>query len=287
MRETALWLYQRLTQQRRQKLLSTLQGRAQVPVAILFYHRVADSYPNAWTIERQDFVHQLDWLQENYRVVSLAEAQHQIRTGQCKEPTASITFDDGYADNARFAIPELLRRGLTATYFVSTSFVREGRCFPHDERCGQPLPPNSIAELQEFSEQGIEIGAHTSSHADLGSLSDIAAIRAEIVDSAQELESWLGKRVRYFAFPFGLPENTSQLAVDVIREHGFDGFCTAYGAWNWPESEGFHLRRIHADPGIEKLKNWLTFDFRKLQDRAVLPFSEPVIPLSTLACPTA
>jgi hypothetical protein len=43
---------------------------------------------------------------------------------------------------------------------------------------------------------------------------------------------------------------------------------------NWPKSIGFHLRRIHADPGLERLKNWLTLDRRKLQDTTELPFAE-------------
>ncbi|MEO8272011.1 MAG: hypothetical protein ABI557_20040, partial [Aureliella sp.] len=37
----------------------------------------------------------------------------------------------------------------------------------------------------------------------------------------------------------------------------------------------FHLRRIHADPKLEKLKNWLTYDSRKLREQVVLPFVEP------------
>jgi len=38
---------------------------------------------------------------------------------------------------------------------------------------------------------------------------------------------------------------------------------------------GFHLRRIHADPKLEKLKNWLTYDSRKLCEQVELPFVEP------------
>ncbi|MEZ6075993.1 MAG: polysaccharide deacetylase family protein [Pirellulaceae bacterium] len=57
----------------------------------------------------------------------------------------SITFDDGYSENADFAIPELVQRKLTATYFVSTDFVRTGASFPHDLEAGTALAPNTIA----------------------------------------------------------------------------------------------------------------------------------------------
>ena len=274
MKEYALRWYQRLTSGRRDRLLQQLRRSGNVPIAILFYHRVADRYPNGWTIGCDDFSRQLDWLQSSFDVVSLAEAQARIKSSFCDRPTVAITFDDGYADNADFAIPELVRRRLPATYFVATEFVRTGRPFPHDAAADRSLAVNSIDQLKRFRDDGIEIGAHTKTHCDLGQLLDETSIADEIDGSIDQLEHWLDIDIRFFAFPFGLPENTSQPAVDAFRRRGLLGFCTAYGAWNWPGSCGTHLRRIHADPGIERLRNWLTLDERKLEDRAVLPFDE-------------
>lgn len=277
MKEQALWLYRQLTAPSRRRLLAELRDDGRVPIGILFYHRIADQHPNTWTLSCADFARQLDWLQTHFDIVSLAEAQRRVRSANCEQPTISLTFDDGYAENADYAIPELLRRGLTATYFVSTDFVTNRQGFPHDLASGTYLPPNTLEQLRDFAAQGIEIGAHTRSHVDLGAIHDPAILESEIVGSARDLERWLDCRVRYFAFPFGLPENTSQMAVDLILQHGFEGFCTAYGAWNWPNTAGFHLRRIHADPGLEKLCNWLTFDSRKLHERVHLPFVEPAV----------
>ncbi len=273
MKDQALWLYRSLTSHRRGQLLDKLRAEGKVPIAILFYHRIADRHPNDWTMSPEDFSRQLDWLQANYDLVSLEEAQSRIRAPLSDRPTVAITFDDGYADNAEFAIPRLVRRGIPATYFVATDFVRTGTPFPHDVEAGVQLRPNTIDQLREFSDLGIEIGAHTKSHLDMGTVDSYEQAYDEIVGSVELLREWLQRSVRHFAFPFGLPENTSQLAVDVIREAGLLGFCTAYGAWNWPASEGFHLRRIHADPGLERLKNWLTLDARKLRDDEQLPFT--------------
>lgn len=278
MRESALWLYQSLTLRTRKKRLESLRLQGRSPIAILFYHRVADTSPNDWTLPCADFVRHLDWLQDNYDVVSLAEAQRRIGSPSCDRPTVALTFDDGYGDNADFAIPELVRRGLTCTYFVSTRFVETGEPFPHDVEVGVPLRPNTIAELREFSNMGIELGAHTRNHPDLGRLSD-REVEHEICSSIDDLEQWLGEAVRYFAFPFGLPQSTSQHGVDTIAARGLQGFCTAYGALNWPGSSGFHLRRLHADPGLQRLKNWLTLDPRKLIDRHVLPFNDSPLAL--------
>lgn len=255
-------------------MLSDLRESGNCPVAILFYHRIADNRPNDWTMGSRDFVQQLDWLQDNFDIVSLEEAQRRIRSTHNDLPTVAITFDDGYAENSQTAIPELVRRNLPATYFVATDFMKSGNAFPHDQRRGVPLQPNTIDDLRHYASLGIELGAHTKSHIDCGRVADVDQLRDEIVGSAQQLEKWCKTPVRYFSFPYGMPENTSQLAVDIVREAGFAGFCTAYTAWNWPCSDGFHMRRIHSDPGLQSLKNRLTLDPRKLHDASRLPFSE-------------
>jgi peptidoglycan/xylan/chitin deacetylase (PgdA/CDA1 family) len=273
MRSQAIWLYRHFTSRQRRRLLDSLRESACCPVAIVFYHRIANTHPNGWTMTCDDFARQLDWMQEHYDVISLAEAQRRICSGYCPHPSVTVTFDDGYGENANFAIPELARRGLPATYFVSTDFVSTGRPFPHDLEAGVPLAPNTLEELRWFSEMGIELGAHTRNHIDLGSIFDRDTLLSEIQGSVDDLRAWTGQSIEYFAFPFGLPANTTQLAVDLLASLGIKGFCTAYGALNWPGDNGFHLKRIHADPGMERLKNWLTLDRRKLYDQAHLPFT--------------
>ncbi|MFK7738408.1 MAG: polysaccharide deacetylase family protein [Pirellulaceae bacterium] len=280
-REQLLRLYRGVTGPIRSRIQQGLHQSRTMPTPVLFYHRVADQHPNGWTISRGDFARHLDYLQEHFEVVDLAEVQRRTELGS-QRPAVAITFDDGYGENAEFAIPELVRRGLPATYFVATDFVNEQKPFPHDVEAGLPLRPNTVDELREFAEAGIEIGAHTRSHCNVGKLTTTESIEFEILGGARQLSEWLGNEIRFFAFPYGLPECMSQAAVSVLEENAFRGFCSAYGALNWPsnhadsrvEGRAFHIRRIHADPGIERLKNWLTLDPRKLHDKHALPFDE-------------
>jgi peptidoglycan/xylan/chitin deacetylase (PgdA/CDA1 family) len=275
--DRAVWFYRQMTRRGRSQLLERLRQQSSMPIAILFYHRVAQTdCGNPWSISFDNFRRHLDWLQENSQLVSLAEAQKRIRSPRNDQWAVSITFDDGYAENADFAIPELVARRIPITYFVATDFVESGSGFPHDVQCGTPHLPNNLGQLKEFSGMGIELGAHTKSHADLGSITDPQHLREEIEGSIVKLRQWLAPvPCRYFAFPYGLPENMSQQAVDLLKELGIEAFCSAYGALNWPGNDGFHLRRIHGDPGMERLKNWLTLDTRKLKDPIKLPFDEP------------
>ena len=47
---------------------------------------------------------------------------------------------------------------------------------------------------------------------------------------------------------------------------GYAGVCSAYGGFNFPGDDPFHLQRIHADDDLIRLKNWVTVDPRKLQE---------------------
>lgn len=247
----------------RRLLTTRLSQRGQAPVSVLFYHRVADDQPNAWTIPCELFTQQMLWLKKNFDLVSLAHAQERIRAGVNHRPAVAITFDDGYGDNCAHAIPLLIKERIPCTYFVSTSFVLHNKPFPHDVFCGAPLRPNSIQELRAMADAGVEIGAHTRSHADLGKIHDARQLREEVVDAAHELEDATGAAIRYFAFPFGLHANLNAEAFQLARRAGYQGACSAYGGYNWPGDDSFHLQRIHADAEMLRLKNWLTFDPRK------------------------
>jgi peptidoglycan/xylan/chitin deacetylase (PgdA/CDA1 family) len=235
------------------------------PVRVMFYHRVADNCPNDWTISTRKFAAQVDWLHSRFDIVTLAEAQRRIAVGRNKIATACITFDDGYAENMQFAVPLLVDRQIPFTYFVSTNFVLQGQPFPHDVAAGAPLAPNSQADLRRLAEAGVEIGAHTCSHIDLGTQLPPAQLEKEIAGCKRELEQAICREVRYFAFPYGLPHNLSSAAFRIAYQSGFHGVCSAYGGYNFPGNDPFHIRRFHSDPAMVRFKNWLTVDSRKLR----------------------
>lgn len=241
-----------------------LADQSQAPISVLFYHRIATTHPNGWTLTPDAFLQQLDYCQQNAELIDLAEVQRRVREQDSRVPAVSITFDDGYADNIDFAIPYLLEHSIACTYFVTTSNIRNHTPFPHDRLAGQPLAVNTVTQIREMSQAGIEIGCHTRHHVDFSRVFDHAEVRREICDAKDELEQLIGKPVRYFAFPFGLPQQLTQMAIEMVAAAGFDGFCSAFGAYNLVGRDAFHIRRIHGDPEFCRFKNWLSFDPRKI-----------------------
>jgi len=247
------------------------------PVSIVFYHRVADEHPSPWTISRQRFARQVDWLCRHFRLVSLEEAQAVIAGGRNEKPLASITFDDGYGDNCAFALPLLIRQRIPFTYFVSVYHVQHGEPFPHDVAARQPHRTNTIDELRALAAAGAEIGLHTRTHADLGQTLDPKRLYDEVVTAGSDLAGLVQAPIRYFAFPFGLHRNLNAEAFRLARQAGYRGVCSAYGGYNVPGDDPFHLQRIHADEEWIRWKNWLTFDPRKVRCTERFEYELPTV----------
>lgn len=240
-----------------------LKNNGQLPVAILFYHRVADTCLNGWTISRQGFTRHLDWLQANFDLVSLEESRKRIASGFNDRPTVAITFDDGYAENSEFALPLLLERRIPFSYFITLRNVVEQRPFEHDCKSHQPLPVDSLDTIRALSAIGVDIGCHTLTHPDCGKLSE-PQLRREIIDAGKELEDLLGCPVPHFAFPFGQSRNMTARGFALCREFGYRAVCSSYGGMNAIGQDSFHLQRIHGDPSLARIRNWLSYSHRQL-----------------------
>jgi peptidoglycan/xylan/chitin deacetylase (PgdA/CDA1 family) len=256
-------LYLHGTYPARARRMARLRAERRAPYLVLYYHRVADDRLNPWTISHAAFESQIRWLKRHCDLVSLAEGQRRLQARANDRPAVTITFDDGYADNCRRALPLLIELKVPCTYFVTSRNVLAQRPFPHDVSWGRPLPPNTPEEIVSLARAGIDIGAHTRTHADLGNLFDPRQLDEELVVAQHELESLIGQPVRYFAFPYGQTRNLSRAAFELARNH-YDGVCSAYGGYNFPGDDPFHLQRIAVDDEFGRFKSWVTLDARKL-----------------------
>jgi len=241
-----------------------LNRRGTAPMFVPFYHRVANTHPNDWTISRGEFSRHVDYCQSRFDLIGLDEVQRRVNRNHSPRPSVTFTFDDGYAENMDFALPLLAERQIPCVYFVCVDAIENQTPFPHDVEAGVRLPVNTVADLREMSQWGIEVGLHTRSHVDFSTVTDPAVIYDEIHNAKQRLEDIVGDQVRYFAFPYGLPAQLTRPAIEAVSEAGMQGFCSAFGAYNLVGRDSFHVRRFHGDPNFSRFENWLSFDPAKV-----------------------
>jgi peptidoglycan/xylan/chitin deacetylase (PgdA/CDA1 family) len=100
------------------------------PILVLIYHRVTtlSSDPQLLAVSPDNFLNHMLYIKDNFQVLRFEDDWSKIT-----EPSVVITFDDGYADNVREALPLLEKVGVPATFFVSTGGLGSNREFWWDE----------------------------------------------------------------------------------------------------------------------------------------------------------
>jgi len=113
------------------RVLRRIRGR---PI-VLMYHRIADADCDPWdlAVSPARFDEQLAMLKRDREVFSLVTFGRLLATRRLPARAAAITFDDGYACNARVAAPILRAQGLPATFFLTTGAIGDDREFWWDE----------------------------------------------------------------------------------------------------------------------------------------------------------
>jgi peptidoglycan/xylan/chitin deacetylase (PgdA/CDA1 family) len=159
----------------------------------------------------------------------------------------AVTFDDGFKNFGSMAWPVLRDHNLPVTLFVVTGHVGETNSWDHLGHESVPeLPLLDWDELARLAEEGVDLGSHTSSHADLPSLSD-DILAQEVNASADRLSERTGTPPRSFAYPFG--RSSSRVATAASR--AYELACTTdlrplgnrEDVFSLPRIDMYYLRR--------------------------------------------
>jgi peptidoglycan/xylan/chitin deacetylase (PgdA/CDA1 family) len=152
------------------------------------------------------------WLDQDTfdAVLDLAQGQSQVR----------LTFDDGNASDAEVVLPALLRRGLSATFFICSGRLDQSTFL-------------SQVQVRELQAHGMGIGSHGITHLSWRQLSP-ELLWDELAGSRQVLERVCGRPVDTAACPFGDYDRT---VLKGLRRAGYhvvytsDGGASAENHW--------------------------------------------------------
>lgn len=114
-------------------LVRTLSWIPAGGAVILRYHSVSSDagwageyVQKSLVVAPEIFDLQMALLARRHRIVSVGEIAEAVGEGRpLDHRSVAITFDDGYEDNYRVALPILLRHGATATFYVTTGAIAD------------------------------------------------------------------------------------------------------------------------------------------------------------------
>ena len=187
------------------------------PWVCLMYHDVTAERPldvgDYFSVSDSSFTRHLDAIQElQLRGCSITQAIEQPGNA------VAISFDDGNVGQAVRAFPALVAHQMTATFFVTTSWV------------GRPGYA-SWQQLEEMKGAGMSIQSHTHSHPFLSEL-DAAGVREELRRARGQLEDRLQQRTTMLALPGGDWPRTA--LRHIIAEEGYEVVATSRWGTNGP-----------------------------------------------------
>lgn len=180
---------------------------------ILCYHSVGN---NEWryTVKTNNFIKQIEFLNLHYKIKSLSDLLEKDKQG------VSISFDDGYLDIVENALPILEKKDISPTVFVLGDYERVNR-----KELDNDLRIVNYDQISDLHKRGWEIGYHTATHADLGSLSE-HDLEKEIILGRINLEKKLGFPIKYFAYPKGI---YSDKIIRYVKKGNYNAAFTTDG----------------------------------------------------------
>jgi peptidoglycan/xylan/chitin deacetylase (PgdA/CDA1 family) len=232
--------------------VGALDGERERTLRVLMYHKVNDLHPNPTTIPTEVFAEQMELLADlGYVPVALERVRdHYVHGAPLPPGAVLITFDDGYRDNLKNALPILRRHGYPAVVFVPIGFLDDDRPLPHEEALRTLGVRNHTLdwdELVALEAGGIRVESHGIGHRPVSELEPSDAAR-EIALSKLRLEERLGRTVEAYAFVKGSLADYRPEHVSLVQQAGYTlGFTSVSGA-NGPSTDRYRLRRYNVEP---------------------------------------
>lgn len=179
---------QEMTRLKRAKELSP-----EIPViTVLCYHEVTpDREDDCMNVKPEVFrQHIREFKEAGYSFIDVGDLRRYAKSPvSFPEKTLLITFDDGYADNYKYAYPILREEQVPGTFFVVSSTINKDNRLTADQ-------------LREMLSNGMKVGSHTVNHEILTNM-NTEEVDFELRESKKSLEKILGDPVYALAYPTG------------------------------------------------------------------------------------
>jgi peptidoglycan/xylan/chitin deacetylase (PgdA/CDA1 family) len=206
-------------------------------VPILMYHYISVPPPDAdavrldLSVPPERFAEHLRYLREaGYVSITLYDLFLALQAGYpLPGKPVIITLDDGHRDTYTAAFPLLKQYGFTATFFVLTGLIDEGR-------------PEYLTwdQVIEMDRAGMDVEAHGHTHVDLSGR-DADYLVWQILGSKEAIEARTHKAVRFFCYPSG---GYDDLVIQILHSAHYWGAVTANFGSEQRSDRPFELPRV-------------------------------------------
>ncbi|MBE9601421.1 polysaccharide deacetylase family protein [Pedobacter sp. MC2016-24] len=185
-------------------------ARKEVPV--LCYHQIRDWKASDSKRAHDDIIPPANFKQHikmladsGYHSILPDQLYNYLNYGTAlPEKPIMITFDDTDLDQYTVGAKVLKEHGFKGVFFIMTVSIGRPRYM-------------SKAQIKELADDGHEIASHTWNHKNFAQFTE-EDWKIQIDEPTQTLEKITGKKVAYFAYPYGVFRAST---LHKLKEHGF------------------------------------------------------------------
>ncbi len=216
------------------------------------YHSIADGSKDPYAVSIDAFREQIAWLLENgFDPIPLEVLVHLSKAKDYKALKKKVvfTFDDGYRDFIMNALPLLKRYGVTATVFLVTGMLGGQDCWKKNDRGVSLMGEDEVIHIKT---QGISLGSHTTTHANMKIILDRQELQRQLSESYDAL-THLGESFYAFSYPWG---QWSTGVVETVKASGYECAVKVGGEMRLDKIDVHLLPRItmRGDMGIDSFQ---------------------------------
>ncbi|MEH6344011.1 MAG: polysaccharide deacetylase family protein [Bermanella sp.] len=191
---------------------------------VLQYHHISNITPASTSVSPVKFIEHLNLINDmGFQVLPLTDVIKSINNStQPTRKTLAISFDDGYLSIYQNAFPELKKRGLPFTIFISPNAI--------DNQHGNSL---NWQQLKEMIEHGATIANHSLNHGHLLNLNKHETMtdwKNRIINNIESAQNRLVEKLainhKLFAYPYG---EFNQELINILKELNYTAFSQQSG----------------------------------------------------------
>jgi peptidoglycan/xylan/chitin deacetylase (PgdA/CDA1 family) len=241
------------------KKASAAEVLARREVPVLCYHQIRDWKASDSKRAHDDIIPPANFKQHikmladsGYHTILPDQLYDYLNYGTAlPEKPIMITFDDTDLDQYTVGASTLKAHGFKGVFFIMTVSIGRPRYM-------------SKAQIKELADDGHEIASHTWDHKNFAQFTE-ADWKIQIDEPTKTLEKITGKKVNYFAYPYGVFKAAN---LHKLQEHGFKAafILSTKRDETYPL---YTIRRI-IDPG--------TYSARNLYNSIIKSFNKPTRP---------
>lgn len=214
---------------------------------ILTYHNVTNKTDNYFSIKISEFEKQIKLLSDlNYKSINIEEIFSKTEVNN-KEKIIYLTFDDGYKEVFRNAIPILKRYKFNATFFITTNYISNDINSKY----------MSWDEVRILKKSGFKLGLHSHSHRMLSKL-NFEELKKDIYLSKKNFYEQLGFNTNLFSIPFGKKDSFDEKVIQNLKNEGFEFIFTQINGAILNNTSQFEIPRNN----ISGLDNDFSFNLK-------------------------